>query len=77
MSQDFVHVTRSSPAGWIVVGLGGRRSDLFLSRADAITYAETSAREIAGVVGHSIGVRLQDERGRWVNRELEDAPAAP
>lgn len=76
MSQDFVHVTRSSPAGWIVISLGGRRSALFLCRAEAVAHAETTAREIAGVVGHSIGVRLQDERGRWVNRELDGVPAA-
>lgn len=76
MSQDFVHVTRASSAGWVVVSLGGRRSIQFLSRLDAVDHAESLAREIGAVVGHSIGVRLQDERGRWVNLELS-AVATP
>ena len=65
MEQDFVHVTRASVGGWVVVGLGGTRSGLYLSRYDALQHATRSAADIAAVMGHPIGVRIQDERGRW------------
>ena len=75
LEQDFVHVTRTSSAGWVVVGLGGSRSRLYLSRFDALEHAARKATEIAAVVGYPIGIRIQDERGRWGT--LSDTTPAP
>lgn len=72
MIQDFVHVTRTAPSGWVVVGLGGSRSVLFASHDAAVTEA---CRQACTADRSRVGVRMQDAKGRWLTHEC--AAVAP